>query len=76
MYEIYIHPGPRGSTFGGGDVRRDKNFGTRIAEPETSAAVFGEIVGELRSEPALLFNVKETSVRSVRSFWSWSYEVI
>ena len=43
MYEIYIHPGPRGSTFGGGDVRRDKNFGTRIAGLETSAAVIGEI---------------------------------
>ena len=57
-------------------MRRDNNFGTRIDRPETSVAVFGEIGGELRSEPALLFNVKETSVRSVRSFWSWSYEVI
>ena len=42
MYEIYINPGPRGSTFGGGYVRRDKNFTTRIAGPETSAAVIGE----------------------------------
>jgi hypothetical protein len=43
MYEICINPWPRGSTFGGGDVRRDKNFGTRIAGPETSAAVIGLI---------------------------------
>ena len=45
MYEIYINPGPRGSTFGGGDMRRDKNFGTIIARPETSATVIGEIDG-------------------------------
>jgi hypothetical protein len=42
MYEIYINPGPRGSTFGVGYVIRDKNFDTRIARPETSAAVIGE----------------------------------
>jgi hypothetical protein len=39
MYEIYINPGPMGSTFGGGYVRRDKNFDTRIARPETSVAL-------------------------------------
>ena len=42
MYEIYINPGPRGSTFGGGYVRRDKKFASRIAGPDTSAAVIGE----------------------------------
>ena len=56
MYEIFINTGQKGSTFGGGDVRRDKNFGTRIARPETSVAVIGETGGELRFEPAFLFN--------------------
>ena len=56
MYEIFINTGQKGSTFGGGDVRRDKNFGTRIARLETSVAVIGETGGELRFEPAFLFN--------------------
>ena len=44
MYEICINPWPRGSTFGGGDVRRDKNFATRITSFETSVAVIGKSI--------------------------------
>ena len=43
MYKIYRNPGPMSSTFGGGYVRRDKNFATRIARPGTSAALIGEL---------------------------------
>jgi hypothetical protein len=71
MYEIYLNPGPRCSTFGGGDVRRDKNLGTRIAGPETSAAVIGEICGEFRSEPAFLFNFIAT-ISSNKTFQVFS----
>ena len=54
MYEIYINPGPRGSTFVGDDVRRHKTFGTRIAAPKASAVVIEEIAGESGSVPAFL----------------------